>query len=303
MLLALVIGVILIGTSAGLMARAVAVPRLRALKRLEDVASYGLERGDVQGASEQRSGARSPVSCGAGVLGELAARRISRIDLDKIRRQLLAAGYYRARPEAFVGYRLLGGAVAALLWVLSAGPTARGILMAALLAVAAWFIPGYLLARRGGRRGEEIEDALPALVDLLVVTVEAGLSFSASLQMASRRIDGPLGDELRLAQQEQRMGLPVSQALENMLHRCDTPAMRSFVRSVTQGETLGVSIGSIMRGLAIEMRQRRKARAEERAHKAPVKMLFPLIFLIFPVVFIVILGPAVINIMESFSAL
>ncbi len=303
MVLALVIGVILLGTSAGLMARAAAVPRLRALKRLEDVASYGLERGDVPGGSERRPGAGSLVSRGAGALGELAARGTSRIDLDKIRRQLLTAGYYRAQPEAFVGYRLSGGAALALLWVLSAGPTANGILMAALLAAAAWFMPGYLLARRGARRGEEIEDALPDLVDLLVVTVEAGLSFSASLQTASRRIAGPLGDELRLAQQEQRMGLPVSQALENMLHRCDTPAMRSFVRSVTQGETLGVSIGSIMRGLAIEMRQRRKARAEERAHKAPVKMLFPLIFLIFPVVFIVILGPAVINIMESFSAL
>jgi tight adherence protein C len=83
--------------------------------------------------------------------------------------------------------------------------------------------------------------------------------------------------------------------------RADTPAMRSFVRAVTQGETLGVSIGDILRSLAIEMRKRRKAAAEERAQKAPIKILFPLVFLIFPAIFIILLGPAIFDFMDAFS--
>ena len=97
------------------------------------------------------------------------------------------------------------------------------------------------------------------------------------------------------------MGLMTSEALSNMLTRCQTPLMRSFVRSVLQGETLGVSIGKIMRNLATDMRKRRRAAAEERAQKAPIKILFPLIFLIFPAIFVVLLGPAVHAFTTSFG--
>ena len=138
-----------------------------------------------------------------------------------------------------------------------------------------------------------IDYELPNLIDLLVVTVEAGLGFTGSLQLAAERFTGPLGDELRLTLQEQSMGLSTNEALRNLLDRCDTPLMRSFVRSVLQGETLGVSIGQIMRDLAVDMRKRRRAAAEERAQKAPIKLLFPLTFLILPAMMIVILGPAV----------
>jgi tight adherence protein C len=97
------------------------------------------------------------------------------------------------------------------------------------------------------------------------------------------------------------MGLSTSEALKNMLQRSQTPAMRSFVRSVLQGETLGVSIGDIMRNLAVEMRKRRRAAAEEQAQKAPTKLLFPLVFLIFPAMFVVILGPAIFHFTASFG--
>ena len=91
------------------------------------------------------------------------------------------------------------------------------------------------------------------------------------------------------------MGLSIQEALLNMLARCDTPPMRSFVRSIVQGETLGVSIGQIMRSLADEMRKRRQAAAEERAQKAPIKILFPLVALIFPAIFVVLLVPAILS--------
>ena len=113
------------------------------------------------------------------------------------------------------------------------------------------------------------------------------------MQLASSRVAGPLGDELRLALQEQRMGLSTTEALSNMLGRCETPSMRSFVRSILQGETLGVSIGKIMRNLGHDMRIRRRQAAEQRAQKAPIKILFPLVFFIFPPMFIVLLFPAV----------
>jgi tight adherence protein C len=110
---------------------------------------------------------------------------------------------------------------------------------------------------------------------------------------------GPLGDELRLTLQEQDMGLSTQEALNNLLDRASTPAIRTFVRAIIQGETLGVSIGRIMRDLAVEMRKNRRQKAEERAQKAPTKMLFPLVFLIFPAMFVVMLGPALIEIITG----
>jgi tight adherence protein C len=99
------------------------------------------------------------------------------------------------------------------------------------------------------------------------------------------------------------MGLSIQEAMLNMLARCDTPSMRSFVRSVVQGEKLGVSIGHIMRDLAHEMRRRRYATAQERAQKAPIKILFPLVLLIFPAMFVILLGPAMFLMVKALSGL
>jgi tight adherence protein C len=152
-------------------------------------------------------------------------------------------------------------------------------------------IPPALIRRRARLRLEEIDYELPELIDLLIVTLEAGVGFLGSLNLAADRLEGPLGVELRLTLQEQRFGLTTNEALQNMLARCESDGLRSFVRSILQGETLGVSTGQIMRNLAGEMRKKRKAAAEEKAQKAPVKILFPLVFLIFPAMFIVLLGP------------
>ena len=147
----------------------------------------------------------------------------------------------------------------------------------------------------------EIDLELPELIDLLIVTVEAGLGFSGSLRVSAELFRGPLGQELRLTLQEQNMGLSTEESLRNLLARCQTPAMRSFVRSIIQGETLGVSIGQIMRNLANEMRKRRRGQAEEKAQRAPIKILFPLILLIFPAMFVILLAPAVFALLEAFQ--
>ena len=138
-------------------------------------------------------------------------------------------------------------------------------------------------------RHDQIEYELPDLIDLLVVSIEAGLSFPGAMRLAAERIRGPLGQELRLTLQEQNMGLTNEDALRNLYTRAETPGVAIFTRSIIQGQALGVSMAQIMRNIAEEMRKRRKAAAEEKAQKAPIKMLFPLVFLIFPSMFVVIL--------------
>jgi tight adherence protein C len=153
--------------------------------------------------------------------------------------------------------------------------------------------------RKARSRLQEIDHRLPDLIDLLVVTVEAGLGFGGALRLAAEHVTGPLSDELRLTLQEQTMGLGTDEALSNMAIRAATPGMLAFVRAMAQGERLGISIGHVLRNLAIDMRKRRRSLAEERAQKAPIKMLFPLVFLIFPAMFIVLMTPALLSIIAT----
>jgi len=134
----------------------------------------------------------------------------------------------------------------------------------------------------------------------VVVTLEAGIAFSSSLQMSAARFKGALGEEMRLTLQEQRMGVELTESLTNLRERIDSPNLKSFVRSVVQGERLGVSIGNVMRDLSIDMRKRRRQRAEEQAQKTPVKLLLPLIFLILPTLFIVVLAPPMVGFLNGF---
>jgi tight adherence protein C len=302
LLIVLLVGLALAGASAVLIARAAAMPRMRASASLGRIGSYGFT--SAQAGDRRGRPARSALDSVATLLGG-AAGRFGGFREASLRRELVAAGIYGLAPRKFLGYRILCAIVAPVVWLwLASGGGYSGVLVvlgtpAALLV--GWTVPITIVRRRSRRRFEAIDYELPNLIDLLVTTVEAGLGFTGSLQMASERFGGPLGDELRLTLQEQSMGLSPNEALRNLLERCDTPMMRSFVRTILQGETLGVSIGQIMRDLAVEMRKRRRAAAEERAQKAPIKLLFPLVFLIFPAMFVVILGPAVSSFLKSFG--
>jgi tight adherence protein C len=292
-ILTLLVALALGGAAVALGLRAIALPRIAAAARIADVQAYGFTGDGVTEALPEKRLIESVAT----VVGRLAARVSSRFKETEIRNMLMAAGLYTTAPMTFVGYRVLGTVLSftTMLWLTSAGDTSgpKAVLFPLLAGVAGWVLPMTIVRRRAERRLEQVEIDLPELIDLLVVTVEAGLALNRSLQVASERFHGPLRDELRLTLQEQRMGLSTNVALTNMLDRCETPSMRSFVRSIIQGETLGVSMGTIMRNLAAETRKRRKAHAEERAHKAPVKMLFPLVLLMFPSMFIVLLYPAV----------
>ena len=289
---------LLVGVSVVLLVRAVALPRLKSAERIRGIDAYGFHAAPVAEVQPERVGSLPAI---ASRLGGLVAPRLKGVQSDELRREILAAGLYRLTPQSLLGYRVFGlfgfGALGIALFTGRAAPVF--FLGVGLCATAGWMAPLTFVRRRARQRLGEIDRSLPDLIDLLVVTVEAGIGLAASLQLAAARMEGPLANELRLTMHEQSMGRSMSEALQVMLGRADTPAMRSFVRSVTQGETLGVAIGTIMRNLASEMRKRRRSAAEEQAQKAPVKMLFPLVFLILPALLVVILGPAIFSIGDT----
>jgi tight adherence protein C len=303
-LLILLVGLFLAGAAVFLVARAVAMPRVRAAEMIGQIGSYGFS-GTREEAPPRQTAVRGALDDVANLIGSAIARRASSGREAALRDRLMAAGLYLTPPKRFLGYQVLSTVTFPAAWVWLAGSLQMSSLVfwlgLPLALFFGWRAPLILVDRRARGRLEEIDYDLPELIDILVVTVEAGLGFSGSVRTASERISGPLGDELRLALQEQNMGLTTEEALRHMLGRADTPAMRSFVRAVTQGETLGVSIGDILRSLAVEMRKRRKAAAEERAQKAPIKILFPLVFLIFPAIFIVLLAPAIFDFIDAFG--
>jgi tight adherence protein C len=163
-----------------------------------------------------------------------------------------------------------------------------------------YLLPDTYLTKRTRSRRERIAADLPNALDLLAVSVEAGLGFDGAVARLCERIDGPLAEELRLTLQEMRIGESRENALKKLAARADVPAVSSFVRAMVQADQLGMSIGRILRVQANDARLKRQAAAEERAMKAPVKMLIPTVLFIFPAMFLVILGPAFINLFELF---
>jgi tight adherence protein C len=268
---------------------------------LSQIGTYGYVA-EAAGGSEVESPGVRPLDSLAGRLGDVAARRMGGFSDAEMRQKLISAGMYTTTPRKLLGYQVLLAIFLALfaLWLIpvAGGSTVFTIVGAVGAGALGWYIPNVYVSRRRRLRFESIDRQLPDMIDLLVVTIEAGLGILASMRVAAENLKDPLGQEIRLTLQEQRMGLSVGDAIESLGRRADTPNMRIFVRALNQGEKLGVSIGTTMRNLSAEMRKRRKAFVEEQAQKVPVKMLFPLAFLIFPAMFIVLLVPAFIRIAD-----
>jgi len=274
---------------------------------LATVERYGFDDGQVQAElSAPRIERRRPVLL---PFAERLGRRLLVLApaLTPVAKgDLSAAGMYELSPEAVQGYRFLAALLAALLALGYAQLLGGGIdLLAAVVALGAcafgWWVPAYAIRRRGAGRLAEIDRELPELIDLLVATVEAGLGLGASLELIAGRFQGPLGEELAFTLHQQSLGISNAEALRELVDRVDTPSIRAFARTATRAETLGVSIGPIMRSLALDMRRRRRQTAREQVQKTPVKMLFPLMFLIFPSLFVVILYPALYTIVHQLS--
>ena len=290
-----IIGLLVLATAVFMLVRALTGDATSSVGTVEQIQSYGFQQSSATTAVPRRSLAELAASIGT-------RTRNSRFAMgeEDMRSLLVQAGMYSTSPDRLLGYQVLFSAGLAILtlWLMFAAGAAVVIVILFTVgaAIIGWLAVLAFVRRRIRLRHEQIEYELPELIDLLVVSIEAGLSFPSAMRMAADRVRGPLGQELRLTLQEQNMGLSVDEALVNLHKRADTGGIALFTRSIIQGQALGVSMAQIMRTMADEMRKRRKAAAELRAQKAPIKMLFPLVFLIFPAMFVVILLPALISI-------
>lgn len=305
MALMLVLGLSLIAVSGVLVLRSFSLAQTKRRRTLDQIAAYGFGTGAP--AAAEHADVRSLFGDLATRTGEKALARFDglRSGESGVRKLLTSAGMYQTSVASFIGARILAtlvGPSLLALFVLTGALELRLLFTCVLLTAMGWYMPNVVVQRRARLRVELIDREVPELVDLLVTTVEAGVGFGSALQLASRSIEGPLGQELRLALREQSLGLTPEEALRNVAARVDSPAARAFTQALLQGESLGVSIGTILRDLAVDMRKRRRQSAEERAQKTPTKILFPLIVLILPAMFIVVLGPALLDIIRFLGA-
>jgi len=194
----------------------------------------------------------------------------------------------------------LAGLGMGFLLLVGGNPLGRFLLVG--LPVLGWFTPDLLLKSKAQERQAEIQLALPDTLDQITISVEAGLGFDAALSRVAKSGEGPLADEILRTLQDMHAGMPRAQALKGLATRTEVPELKHFVSAVVQASTYGVPIAQVLRVQSAELRVKRRQRAEEQAMKLPVKVLFPLVLCILPCLFIVILGPAAIRIVQGFSA-
>jgi tight adherence protein C len=221
--------------------------------------------------------------------------------LDK---QLAAVG----RPKDWPLERLLivkptlalGAGILGLLNFLASPAPARFAVLVAALAFG-YFAPDLLVRTNAEKRRAKIRQELPNTLDQMLISVQAGLGFEAAMARTAQNGSGPLADEMTRTLQDMQVGRSRKEAYLAMSDRVDVPDLRSFIRAIVQADAYGIAIAQVLKVQAHEMRLKRRQRAEEHAMKIPVKILFPLIFFIFPTLFIILLGPAVMNIVAAFS--
>ena len=229
---------------------------------------------------------------------------------DALRTGLVRAGYRRAdAPLIFMGFKVLMAVSLPLVSMVLGYATARSVgnvmLLSVLLAFVGFYLPTFFIAMKQRQRHGEILSALPDGLDLMVVCVEAGLGLGAALQRVGVEIhlsSPQLADELSLVNQEMQTGIARIDALRNLAERTGVDDIYSLVAMLIQTDRLGTSVAQSLRAHAESMRTRRRQRAEQMARKASIKLAFPLVFLIFPALLVIILGPAGIQLLKALSA-
>jgi len=245
--------------------------------------------------------ARSPLERLVQPLVDLLARPLRRLSpagmVSAVERRIeLANVSWTVERFLVLKYGLGGGLLVGGLILASRSGSGTSFLVALCAGAVGYVGPDTVLTRMARARQLLIGNELPDILDQLTICVGSGLGFDAALARISRSGRGPLSQEITLLLQELRVGVPRREALDNLLGRTDVPELRQFVHAVIQADSYGVPISRVLRSQAGEQREKRRFRAEERAMKLPVKVIFPLVFCILPVVFIVVLGPAFIRI-------
>jgi len=226
--------------------------------------------------------------------------------IQRIRRRLDLAGNPAGwDSDRIIGVKALAALVGGLLGIVvpplfGLGPVAViGVVVGGVLV--GWYAPSLWLYQVAYDRSARIRRELPDAIDLMTISVESGLAFDAALAQVARRTTGPLAQEFFRVLQEMQIGTGRAGAMRGLGERTDVPELRSFVQAMIQADSFGIPISGVLRVQARELRVKRSQRAEEAAQKVPVKILFPLIFCILPCLFIVIMGPAVITMIQNFQ--
>ena len=251
-----------------------------------------------------RQDAEAPEKISSGFLSGLGYRLTPRAYVGKLDRLLSLAG----RPVAWPLGRILAakpilGLISAVLGLLisTSSPTPMIKLVGLFVLVLGYFIPDLLLYSKGSERQKAMQLELANTLDQMLISVEAGLGFEGAMARAGENGKGPLAEELVRTLQDMQVGRSRRESYLALAERTNLPELRSFVQAIVQADTYGIAISRVLRVQAKVMRVKRRQRAEEKAMKLPVAVLFPLLFFIFPVLFIAILGPAVINAISTFS--
>lgn len=225
---------------------------------------------------------------------------------EHVHHQLVRAGLQaQFRAEEIISLRVLGGVAGLLLGILNLGTGfvggGTGVFLLVLLPVVGAQLPQSWLDRKVEERQHAIRRDLPDTLDLMAISVEAGVGFEGALAVVCENFDSPLANEFARTLREMELGLPRRDALHNLKKRTEVPELSNFVLTLTQADALGMPVGRVLKTAAEEMRTRRQQWAREAAAKLPVKILFPLVAFIFPAIFIVLLGPAVSDIANAFG--
>lgn len=237
-------------------------------------------------------------------LGSLSRRLTPTNAVERLAKQLAYAGEPVGwDAERVLALKLIASAVLGVIGLLFGSASGLSLvrlpIVVTILAVTGYYLPELVLRSRAQARQDELRRALPDTLDLLSITVEAGLGFDAAVSRVAVRIGGPLGGELHRVVREMQLGKARSDSLRDMAERSTVPELRSFVLAMIQAEIFGISIARVLGIQAEEMRMKRRQMAEERAQKMPVKIVFPLILCIFPALFVVLIGPAAIRVYDT----
>jgi tight adherence protein C len=302
MLFVIFVGLVCLAGSAYFVGDAVTMPARQRRTSVRRAARYGSFRPALGHAQRPfRERVLAP-------LGERLARWTLKLHpkttIEGVSARLLAAGLGRTlSPTAFLAFKsglALGGVVLGAFFG-GAATGAGGVLFFSIALAGLGFIaPDFAVSAKARSRKDSIRSELPDALDLMAVSVEAGMGFDGAISKLTDHMKGPLADEFALTLSEIRIGESRHDALKKLADRTGTPELASFVRSIIQADQLGISLGRILRVQATDSRLKRQAAAEEKAMKAPIKMLFPTVLFIFPAMFLVILGPAFLNLSKIF---
>ncbi len=281
----------------------------RIARRMDDLSVYRFQAATSQAGSRRVYGSQKsrPTFTWRRLVRMFTTNWVSRWSsarLEEQQRKLLQAGNpLFVNIAEWMGLRFLFAMLGALagLGMASLVGGIRGLVFLLVLALLGWIGPEFWLSRRVTLRQAELFRSFPNMIDLLTVSVEAGLGFDQALDRVASKMKGALAEEVSRTLREMQLGSTRVEALSRLAYRTGVHAIQLFVSSVVQAERLGISMGNVLRVQADEVRRARKMAAQEKAMKAPVKILFPLIAFVFPSIFIVILGPAVIQIMHTFA--